>query len=85
MASIPVLGVWPTTRQVLGVVGGLVFLSLLMLDGHFRGYSLGLLTLAISVPLSYGLANAADHASDHGRGHAAFFCGVVDPDQELRG
>ncbi|TWT77856.1 EamA-like transporter family protein [Posidoniimonas polymericola] len=56
--SIPVLGVWPSARQLIGVVGGFVFLSVLMLDGHFRGYSFGLLALAISVPLSYGLANA---------------------------
>ncbi|WP_197531554.1 DMT family transporter [Posidoniimonas corsicana] len=58
LLSVPVLGVWPTTRQVVGVVGGLAFLSLLMVDGSFRGYSLGVLSLAISVPLSYGLANA---------------------------
>lgn len=58
LLSIPVLGVWPTSRQLTGVVGGLGFLSLLMVDGGFRGYSLGALAVAISVPLSYGLANA---------------------------
>lgn len=56
--SVPVLGVWPSARQLVGVIGGFVFLSVLMLDGHFRGYSFGLLALAISVPLSYGFANA---------------------------
>jgi drug/metabolite transporter (DMT)-like permease len=58
LISIPVLGVWPTPRQVFGVLGGLACLAVLLLDGHHRGYSVGILVLAISVPLSYGVANA---------------------------
>ncbi len=58
LISIPVLGIWPTPRQVFGVLGGLACLGVLLMDGHHRGYSIGILALAISVPLSYSAANA---------------------------
>lgn len=55
--SIPMLGVWPTARQLAGVVVGLGFLGLLMLDGSERGLSPGMLALACTVPLSYAVGN----------------------------
>lgn len=58
LMSIPVLGVWPSNRQVFGVAAGMGCLTLLLSDGYQRGVSLGILMLMISVPLSYGMANA---------------------------
>lgn len=55
--SVPVLGVYPTARQVVGVLGALVCLALLMLDGWNRSIPAGDLLLALSVPSSYALAN----------------------------
>jgi drug/metabolite transporter (DMT)-like permease len=55
--SVPMLGVWPTARQLAGVFGGLVCMSLLIQDGSARGMSPGILALALSVPLCYALGN----------------------------
>ena len=41
LMSIPMLGVWPTRRQSLGVLGGLVCLWFVVDDGFDRGMSLG--------------------------------------------
>jgi drug/metabolite transporter (DMT)-like permease len=57
LVSVPMLGVWPTTRQLLGVLGGLGCMILLLQDGADRGMSPGLLALALTVPLSYALGN----------------------------
>ncbi len=51
------LGVWPTARQVIGVVVGLGFMALLVDDGSHRGVTPLMLLLAFSVPLSYACAN----------------------------
>lgn len=58
LVSIPVLNTWPTPRQLVGVIGGLGCLMLLCGDGIERGHSLLVLAAIISVPLSYGFANA---------------------------
>jgi drug/metabolite transporter (DMT)-like permease len=55
--SIPMLGVWPTSRQLVGVAGGLVCTALIVWDGTQRGLSPGVLALALSTPLSYALGN----------------------------
>jgi drug/metabolite transporter (DMT)-like permease len=55
--SVPMLGQRPTPRQLVGVVGGLVFTGLIVLEGQHRGFSAPLLALAVSVPLSYALGN----------------------------
>lgn len=57
LVSIPILGVHPTKRQLIGVFGGLVFIFLLMYDGNLRGIHLGMLAMAVTVPLSYALGN----------------------------
>lgn len=57
IVSIPILGVWPTARQVVGVVGGFVCMVLLVQDGSARGMPAGLLALALSVPVCYALGN----------------------------
>lgn len=56
-ASIPFLGIYPTTRQLLGVSGALVFMTLLMFDGLDRQIPGSDLTCAITVPLGYALTN----------------------------
>jgi len=58
MASIPMLGIWPSRRQLVGVLGGILCLAAAVYDGSSnRGISSGLLALAISVPLSYAIGN----------------------------
>lgn len=57
LVSIPMLGVKPTKRQMIGVLGGLGFIFLLMYDGEQRGIHLGLLAAAVTIPLSYSIGN----------------------------
>jgi drug/metabolite transporter (DMT)-like permease len=57
LVSVPMLGVWPTVRQVIGVLGGFACMLLLLHDGTLRGISPGILALALTVPVSYGLGN----------------------------
>ncbi len=58
LVSIPMLGIWPTPRQLIGVLGGIVCMALAVHDGSSRGISAGLLVLALSVPITYALGNA---------------------------
>jgi len=55
IVSIPMLGVWPTRRQVLGVVGGLMFLALLFWDALARAFSPLDVALGVSVPAGYSV------------------------------
>ncbi len=57
LVSVPMLGVWPTIRQVVGVLGGFVCMLFLLEDGSQRGMPPRLLLLAVTVPLSYALGN----------------------------
>ena len=57
LASIPMLGIWPTRRQLAGVLGGLVCMAAVVQDGFQRGMSAGLLTLALTVPVTYAVGN----------------------------
>ncbi len=57
LVSIPILNIWPTRRQLWGVLGGIVCMALAVYDGSARGISPGLLALALSVPLVYALGN----------------------------
>jgi drug/metabolite transporter (DMT)-like permease len=57
VASIPILGHWPTRRELIGVFGGLLFLALIMLDGSYRGFEPWMLIAATSVPFAYAIAN----------------------------
>jgi drug/metabolite transporter (DMT)-like permease len=56
-ASIPLLGVYPARRQLLGVLGALGFMALLMLDGIERQIPIMDLGLAMTVPFCYALTN----------------------------
>lgn len=55
--SIPMLGILPTARQTVGVVGALVCLGLLMWDGVQRSIPWTDVLLAFSVPATYALTN----------------------------
>lgn len=57
VVSIPMLGVWPTSRQLAGVLGGLGCMALMVWDGTLRGIAPGLLALALSTPLCYAVGN----------------------------
>ncbi|MBI5761341.1 MAG: DMT family transporter, partial [Planctomycetales bacterium] len=57
VASIPLLKLYPTRRQLWGVLGALVCLGTLMVDGLDRQIPPLDLLLAISVPLSYAITN----------------------------
>ncbi len=57
LMSIPMLGLWPTGRQLVGVFGGLVCLWFVIEDGFDRGMSPGLLALAAVVPITAAFNN----------------------------
>lgn len=57
VASALMLGVKPTPRQLIGVLGGLVCAGLITLDGTRRGYSVGMLLLLLSTPVAYAVGN----------------------------
>lgn len=57
IVSIPMLDVWPSTRQILGVVGGFLCMMLLLEDGAERGMSTWLMALGLTVPLCYAIGN----------------------------
>ena len=57
LVSIPMLGIFPNRRQVFGVIGGLVCLGMMMADGLDRDMTLGMILLALLVPLCYAIAN----------------------------
>lgn len=57
LVSIPLLRIWPTQRELLGVLGGLACLWFLVEDGMDRGMSIGLLALAMWIPISSALSN----------------------------
>lgn len=57
LVSIPLLGILPTWRQVVGVVGGLACMWLIVDDGFDRGMSLGFVALALVIPLMSATCN----------------------------
>jgi drug/metabolite transporter (DMT)-like permease len=57
VVSVPMLGVWPTTRQLVGVLGGLLCVFLMAQVGSDRGMSAGFVALALAVPICYAVGN----------------------------
>jgi drug/metabolite transporter (DMT)-like permease len=55
--SVPLLRVWPTPRQFIGVLVGLACIFILVQDGGARGMSPALVALALVVPLGYATGN----------------------------
>jgi drug/metabolite transporter (DMT)-like permease len=58
LVSVPILGVYPSLRQLIGVLGALICLGFLMVDGIDRKIPPGDLCLAATVPLTYSITNA---------------------------
>jgi len=58
LVSIPILGVWPTPRQTVGVVGALVCMLALLMDLGRQDIPMSDILLAFSVPLTYSIANS---------------------------
>ncbi|MEX0867747.1 MAG: DMT family transporter [Pirellulales bacterium] len=57
VVSVPMLHVWPSPRQLIGVVGGFACMALIAKDGSVRNVPWYDLLLAISVPLNYAISN----------------------------
>ena len=57
LASVPLLGIVPNSKQLFGVLGALGGLGLLMSEGFSRHIPATHLLLAASVPLGYALVN----------------------------
>lgn len=57
LVSIPMLQVYPSRRQIAGVLGGLVCLGLIMGDGIQRAVPGVDLCVAVSIPLCYAIGN----------------------------
>lgn len=56
-ASAVMLDQWPSPRQWLGVLGGLMCALLIVMDGSARGMQPWLLLLALSTPVAYAFGN----------------------------
>ena len=57
IVAIPLLGTYPSTRQVVGVLGGLFFTVLLLNDGLNQQLKFSHLMIALTVPFCYALSN----------------------------
>jgi drug/metabolite transporter (DMT)-like permease len=57
LVSVPLLRIWPTQRELVGVLGGLACLWFLVEDGMDRGMSVGLISLALMIPLASAISN----------------------------
>jgi len=57
LVSVPILGILPTRRQLVGVLGGLFCMTFILQDGSDRGMSVGMLALAVVVPVVYAWGN----------------------------
>jgi drug/metabolite transporter (DMT)-like permease len=66
LVSVPLLGIYPSFRQVIGIIGGLACIALIMGDGLDRAVPLTDLLLAITVPLGYATGNCIIRRRLHG-------------------
>jgi drug/metabolite transporter (DMT)-like permease len=57
IVSVPMLKIWPTQRELVGVLGGLACVWFLVDDGFDRGMTLGLVSLTLVIPLAAALCN----------------------------
>ena len=55
--SVPMLGIWPSMRQLMVVLVGLGLIAILFVDGVNRNIDNLHLLLAVTVPLSYAISN----------------------------
>jgi drug/metabolite transporter (DMT)-like permease len=57
LVSIPLLGVLPTGRQLVGVLAGLACTWFILEDGFDRGMTLGFVALALTIPIGSAICN----------------------------
>jgi drug/metabolite transporter (DMT)-like permease len=57
VVSVPLLGIWPTGRQLVGVIGGLVCMWAIMADGSLRGIAPHFVAIFMLVPISSAIGN----------------------------
>ncbi len=57
LVSVPLLGVWPTRRQLAGVLGALALMGLLVREAGAIAIPPGDVLLAATVPLAYAISN----------------------------
>ncbi|NOZ40495.1 MAG: EamA family transporter [Planctomycetes bacterium] len=57
LISIPMLDLWPTRKELIGVLGGMACMALAVYDGSVRGIPFRLLALGLTVPVTYALGN----------------------------
>lgn len=57
LISIPMLNLWPSRRQLVGVLGGIACMTLVVQDGSMRGISPRVIALALTVPITYAFGN----------------------------
>jgi drug/metabolite transporter (DMT)-like permease len=57
IVSIPLLGSWPTARQLVGVLGGLACMWVIMGDGALRGIAPQFIAIFMLVPICSAIGN----------------------------
>jgi drug/metabolite transporter (DMT)-like permease len=57
IVSIPMLGIWPTPRQLVGVLGGLFCMWAIMADGTLRGIAPRYVAIFMLVPICSAIGN----------------------------
>ena len=57
VTAVPMLNIWPTPRQLVGVVGGLICIGIVMVDGSQRGIPWDVLAIGMTVPITYAFGN----------------------------
>jgi drug/metabolite transporter (DMT)-like permease len=57
VVSVPLLGTWPTGRQLAGVIGGLACMWTIMADGSFRGIAPHYVAVFMLVPICSAIGN----------------------------
>ena len=77
LVSIPMLGHYPTRRQLWGVLGGLFCMGLIMADGLDREVPVVALLLAFTVPLAYVVANTYVKQKLHDVASLPVTCGAL--------
>lgn len=77
LVSIPMLGHYPTRRQLWGVLGGLFCMGLIMADGLDREVPVVALLLAFTVPLAYAVANTYVKQKLHDVASLPVTCGAL--------
>jgi drug/metabolite transporter (DMT)-like permease len=77
VVSVPLLGIRPTVRQVVGVIGGLGAMAALMTEGLDRAVPLAGVLLVLTVPVGYAVGNTLIKRWFTGRAPVAVSAGIM--------